>query len=201
MNNILSSRLLFGTCSFCRCFLRRHRASPHVTEPRETTATVSHKDARIDLSRFYGSSQTPCSIKLPNNRQMSDKIGGVMNVFDRNMKRKQKQWAASLEDPDKYEYLKNEVAWIFLADPLINLYSRSSRSRKQLVLFWLLNLICTCGMQSCWTHILTSVKVVLNNAHTYTHWHDNETWKTFLPSRSRLAAESQTGCMILQGKT
>ncbi|XP_048864253.1 arginine-hydroxylase NDUFAF5, mitochondrial isoform X1 [Brienomyrus brachyistius] len=109
MNNVLSSRVFFGTCSFCRCFLRRHRASPHVTEPRGKTTTVSHRDARIELSRFYASSQAPCSIKLPNNRQISDKIGGAMNVFDRNMKRRQKQWAASLEDPDKYEYLKNEV--------------------------------------------------------------------------------------------
>uniref|UniRef100_A0A3B3QUP7 NADH:ubiquinone oxidoreductase complex assembly factor 5 n=1 Tax=Paramormyrops kingsleyae TaxID=1676925 RepID=A0A3B3QUP7_9TELE len=41
--------------------------------------------------------------------QTGSPIGGAMNVFDRNMKRKQKQWAASLEDPDKYEYLKNEV--------------------------------------------------------------------------------------------
>lgn len=32
-----------------------------------------------------------------------------MNVFDRSMKRKQKKWAASLPDSDKYDYLNNEV--------------------------------------------------------------------------------------------
>lgn len=32
-----------------------------------------------------------------------------MNVFDRSMKRKQKTWASSLQDSDKYDYLKDEV--------------------------------------------------------------------------------------------
>uniref|UniRef100_A0A8C1GQC9 Arginine-hydroxylase NDUFAF5, mitochondrial n=1 Tax=Cyprinus carpio TaxID=7962 RepID=A0A8C1GQC9_CYPCA len=35
--------------------------------------------------------------------------GGVMNVFDRSMKRRQKQWASSLLDSDKYDYLRDEV--------------------------------------------------------------------------------------------
>uniref|UniRef100_A0A8C2H954 Arginine-hydroxylase NDUFAF5, mitochondrial n=1 Tax=Cyprinus carpio TaxID=7962 RepID=A0A8C2H954_CYPCA len=34
---------------------------------------------------------------------------GVMNVFDRSMKRRQKQWASSLLDSDKYDYLRDEV--------------------------------------------------------------------------------------------
>ncbi|XP_059410646.1 arginine-hydroxylase NDUFAF5, mitochondrial [Carassius carassius] len=35
--------------------------------------------------------------------------GGAMNVFDRSMKRSQKQWASSLLDSDKYDYLRDEV--------------------------------------------------------------------------------------------
>uniref|UniRef100_A0A671RQM6 Arginine-hydroxylase NDUFAF5, mitochondrial n=1 Tax=Sinocyclocheilus anshuiensis TaxID=1608454 RepID=A0A671RQM6_9TELE len=36
--------------------------------------------------------------------------GGAMNVFDRSMKRRQKQWASSLLDnSDKYDYLRDEV--------------------------------------------------------------------------------------------
>ncbi|TSK18051.1 Arginine-hydroxylase NDUFAF5, mitochondrial [Bagarius yarrelli] len=42
-------------------------------------------------------------------RQMSNRPGGAMNVFDRNMKRKQKQWAATLPDSQKYDYLRDEV--------------------------------------------------------------------------------------------
>ncbi len=34
---------------------------------------------------------------------------GAMNVFDRSMKRRQKQWASSLPDSDKYDYLRDEV--------------------------------------------------------------------------------------------
>ncbi|XP_028828253.1 arginine-hydroxylase NDUFAF5, mitochondrial [Denticeps clupeoides] len=35
--------------------------------------------------------------------------GGSMNVFDRTMKRNQKRWAASLQEHDKYDYLRAEV--------------------------------------------------------------------------------------------
>lgn len=45
-------------------------------------------------------------------RRLSSGQGGAMNVFDRSMKRKQKKWAASLLDSDKYDYLKNEVRWL-----------------------------------------------------------------------------------------
>ncbi len=34
---------------------------------------------------------------------------GAMNVFDRSMKRRQKQWASSLPDSDKYDYPRDEV--------------------------------------------------------------------------------------------
>ncbi|XP_058236402.1 arginine-hydroxylase NDUFAF5, mitochondrial [Hemibagrus wyckioides] len=42
-------------------------------------------------------------------RNMSGRAGGVISVFDRNMKRKQKTWAATLPDSDKYDYLRDEV--------------------------------------------------------------------------------------------
>ncbi|KAM9454634.1 arginine-hydroxylase NDUFAF5, mitochondrial isoform 2-T2 [Clarias gariepinus] len=42
-------------------------------------------------------------------RHISSRPGGAMNVFDRNMKRKQKKWAASLQDSEKYDYLRDEV--------------------------------------------------------------------------------------------
>lgn len=32
-----------------------------------------------------------------------------MNVFNREMKKKQKNWAASLEDGHQYDYLRDEV--------------------------------------------------------------------------------------------
>lgn len=34
-----------------------------------------------------------------------------MNVFDRQMKKKQKDWAASLQDGHQYDYLRDEVTW------------------------------------------------------------------------------------------
>uniref|UniRef100_A0A672LVX6 NADH dehydrogenase [ubiquinone] 1 alpha subcomplex assembly factor 5-like n=1 Tax=Sinocyclocheilus grahami TaxID=75366 RepID=A0A672LVX6_SINGR len=42
-------------------------------------------------------------------RCLSSRQGGAMNVFDRSMKRKQKQWASSLLDSDKYDYLRDEA--------------------------------------------------------------------------------------------
>ncbi|KAF1394527.1 hypothetical protein PFLUV_G00001240 [Perca fluviatilis] len=35
--------------------------------------------------------------------------GGTMNVFNREMKKKQKEWAASLRDGDQFDYLRDEV--------------------------------------------------------------------------------------------
>lgn len=34
---------------------------------------------------------------------------GAMNVFNRAMKRRQKNWAAALEDGQQYDYLRDEV--------------------------------------------------------------------------------------------
>uniref|UniRef100_A0A9J7ZG97 Arginine-hydroxylase NDUFAF5, mitochondrial n=1 Tax=Cyprinus carpio carpio TaxID=630221 RepID=A0A9J7ZG97_CYPCA len=42
-------------------------------------------------------------------RGLSSGRRGAMNVFDRSTKRKQKEWASSLLDSDKYDYLRDEV--------------------------------------------------------------------------------------------
>lgn len=42
-------------------------------------------------------------------RRTSGPGSSSMNVFDRQMKKKQKNWAASLEDGHQYDYLRNEV--------------------------------------------------------------------------------------------
>ncbi|MBN3320237.1 NDUF5 hydroxylase, partial [Atractosteus spatula] len=42
-------------------------------------------------------------------RWFSSRTANSMNIFDRNMKRRQKNWAAALQDGDKYHYLRDEV--------------------------------------------------------------------------------------------
>lgn len=42
-------------------------------------------------------------------RPVSTRTENAMNVFDRNMKRKQKNWAAALQDAEQYDYLRTEV--------------------------------------------------------------------------------------------
>uniref|UniRef100_A0A673G4L1 Arginine-hydroxylase NDUFAF5, mitochondrial n=1 Tax=Sinocyclocheilus rhinocerous TaxID=307959 RepID=A0A673G4L1_9TELE len=49
------------------------------------------------------------TVVLRSLRCLSSRQGGAMNVFDRSMKRKQKQWASSLLDSDKYDYLRDEA--------------------------------------------------------------------------------------------
>ncbi|KAM8842853.1 arginine-hydroxylase NDUFAF5, mitochondrial isoform 1-T1 [Synchiropus picturatus] len=62
------------------------------------------------IRRFVGSaSVTPCRrwLLLSGCRRLSSR--GTMNVFDRVMKRRQKNWAASLPNPEQYQYLRDEV--------------------------------------------------------------------------------------------
>ncbi|XP_053194620.1 arginine-hydroxylase NDUFAF5, mitochondrial [Scomber japonicus] len=42
-------------------------------------------------------------------RGMNNSSRGTMNVFDRTMKRKQKNWAAALQDGQQFDYLRDEV--------------------------------------------------------------------------------------------
>lgn len=49
-----------------------------------------------------------CSSRVPF-RGTSGPGRSSMNVFNREMKKKQKNWAASLEDGHQYDYLRDEV--------------------------------------------------------------------------------------------
>lgn len=49
-----------------------------------------------------------CSGRVPF-RGMSGTGRSSMNVFNREMKKKQKNWAASLEDGHQYDYLRDQV--------------------------------------------------------------------------------------------
>lgn len=52
-----------------------------------------------------------CSSKITfkAHRRMSGQDRSSINVFNREMKKKQKNWAASLEDTHQYDYLRDEV--------------------------------------------------------------------------------------------
>ncbi|XP_067900415.1 arginine-hydroxylase NDUFAF5, mitochondrial isoform X1 [Heterodontus francisci] len=45
----------------------------------------------------------------PSQRSWSSRAGSTLNVFDRKMKRRQKNWASSIPGSGKYDYLKEEV--------------------------------------------------------------------------------------------
>lgn len=53
-----------------------------------------------------------------------------MNIFDRNTKRKQKDWAAKAKDANVYDYIKEEVGYR-LADRVYDI----KRSDDEIVLF------------------------------------------------------------------
>ncbi|XP_071385109.1 arginine-hydroxylase NDUFAF5, mitochondrial [Centroberyx affinis] len=53
------------------------------------------------------SSSSSCCWMLSSRQQSSAR--GAMNVFNREMKRRQRRWAASLQDSHKYDYLRDEV--------------------------------------------------------------------------------------------
>ncbi|XP_053568107.1 arginine-hydroxylase NDUFAF5, mitochondrial [Bombina bombina] len=65
------------------------------------TPTISHRGYRKCLGAHTHHPQTEKSITL--------RAESVLNVFDRSMKRKQKNWAASQANAQQYEYLKEEV--------------------------------------------------------------------------------------------
>uniref|UniRef100_A0A8C8G5P8 Arginine-hydroxylase NDUFAF5, mitochondrial n=1 Tax=Oncorhynchus tshawytscha TaxID=74940 RepID=A0A8C8G5P8_ONCTS len=81
--------------------------------PQQHDAAHSQRNAMTAHSMFPPvrelSSKIRCSQWTEIQRQLSGRAGGTMNVFDRTMKRRQKKWAASLQDSDKYDYLRDEV--------------------------------------------------------------------------------------------
>ncbi|MBN3309190.1 NDUF5 hydroxylase, partial [Amia calva] len=65
------------------------------------------------MDRLHGKRLSPSFVPgcgdTHRGRRFSSRTGNAMNVFDRSMKRKQKNWAASLPDPEQYDYLRDEV--------------------------------------------------------------------------------------------
>ncbi|CAJ0967338.1 unnamed protein product [Ranitomeya imitator] len=56
---------------------------------------------------------TPAPIencRVPVRRASASRTDNVFNVFDRSMKRRQKNWAASQGNAHQYEYLREEIA-------------------------------------------------------------------------------------------
>ncbi|XP_066516932.1 arginine-hydroxylase NDUFAF5, mitochondrial [Hoplias malabaricus] len=77
-----------GVCAFCRGVLRGG-------------GTVSHpflQNSRVNVN----------AVNLLQRQPLSSRPGG-MNVFDRGMKKRQKNWASALHDHHKYDYLRDEV--------------------------------------------------------------------------------------------
>ncbi|XP_061087671.1 arginine-hydroxylase NDUFAF5, mitochondrial isoform X1 [Conger conger] len=115
MNNAISKRLIGGGSCMCR----RLYSTPTVRYPAAPQATpvrLSQGDAVADGSHFHNNnngllslSQHVCAARMSHQKTFSSMAGGTMNVFDRNMKRKQKNWASMLPDTQKYDYLRDEV--------------------------------------------------------------------------------------------
>ncbi|KAJ8394104.1 hypothetical protein AAFF_G00049090 [Aldrovandia affinis] len=112
MNNVLNSRFFGASCVCRRLFCTLTVRSP--VGPQGTSLFPSHRDAVADQSRahthntrFLSSSQHLCYARTSDRN--TSRPGGAMNVFDRSMKRKQKKWAALLQDTEKYDYIKDEV--------------------------------------------------------------------------------------------
>ncbi|CAI9567000.1 unnamed protein product, partial [Staurois parvus] len=62
-------------------------------------------------SRWHGSNPRLVQSHYRTVRGMTtSRTETVFNVFDRSMKRKQKNWAASQDNTQEYDYLKEEVA-------------------------------------------------------------------------------------------
>ncbi|XP_031732472.1 arginine-hydroxylase NDUFAF5, mitochondrial [Anarrhichthys ocellatus] len=72
-------------------------------------AAGSWPAASSSASRSWITSSV-CRLRCEPRRGMSASGGkGTMNVFNREMKKRQKNWAASLQDGDQYDYLRDEV--------------------------------------------------------------------------------------------
>ncbi|XP_042372743.1 arginine-hydroxylase NDUFAF5, mitochondrial-like [Plectropomus leopardus] len=53
--------------------------------------------------------RVPARFRSEPRRGLSVSGRGSMNVFNRDMKKQQKNWAASLQDGHQYDYLRDEV--------------------------------------------------------------------------------------------
>uniref|UniRef100_UPI00398F2ED3 arginine-hydroxylase NDUFAF5, mitochondrial n=1 Tax=Pristiophorus japonicus TaxID=55135 RepID=UPI00398F2ED3 len=77
--------------------------------------SASRCDRRLvfpDLRRLLqasSSSRSGSGSSAKRGRSLCSRAGGGVNVFDRKMKRRQKNWASSMPESAKYDYLKEEV--------------------------------------------------------------------------------------------
>ncbi|XP_038662865.1 arginine-hydroxylase NDUFAF5, mitochondrial isoform X1 [Scyliorhinus canicula] len=70
-----------------------------------------HLHLPLNLTRSLGSRPPPGSGSTATlrRRPCSSRAGSAMNIFDRKMKRRQKNWASSIPGSERYDYLKEEV--------------------------------------------------------------------------------------------
>ncbi|XP_073528310.1 arginine-hydroxylase NDUFAF5, mitochondrial [Phyllobates terribilis] len=61
-------------------------------------------------SRGWHTDALPSTTRVPVRRASASRTDNVFNVFDRSMKRRQKNWAASQGNAHQYEYLREEIA-------------------------------------------------------------------------------------------
>ncbi|KAL7845458.1 hypothetical protein AOLI_G00236500 [Acnodon oligacanthus] len=99
MNKLVSSRSAGGACLLCR---RGVAASARLAQQAQCSGTAG----RVKPAQRQ---PLPPALTRLSSRPLSSRQGGMMNVFDRNMKRRQKKWASSLQEHNKYDYLRDEV--------------------------------------------------------------------------------------------
>uniref|UniRef100_A0A8B9HNR7 Arginine-hydroxylase NDUFAF5, mitochondrial n=1 Tax=Astyanax mexicanus TaxID=7994 RepID=A0A8B9HNR7_ASTMX len=93
MNSVINLRALRRGCVLCLGLPPRISSQP-------ARSCSSADRAALPLRRLHPAAQP---------RGLSSRAGGTMNVFDRNMKKRQKSWASALQDNHKYDYLRDEV--------------------------------------------------------------------------------------------
>lgn len=108
MNNAIGSRFLNGSCvcrrvlKICgfRCLVLQQYDAAH------SQINVMTAHSRFPPVKELTSSKIRRFQWTGIQMQLSGRAGGTINVFDTTMKRSQKKWAASIQDSDKYDYLK-----------------------------------------------------------------------------------------------
>lgn len=91
-------------CNHVRAHIRENKRPPPSQSQSKTTWTLHHSEDRSTQTCLFGSLFSRLSSSTSGPRQEN-----VMNVFDRNTKRIQRNRTALLEDPSVYDYLKEEV--------------------------------------------------------------------------------------------
>ncbi|XP_008276560.1 arginine-hydroxylase NDUFAF5, mitochondrial [Stegastes partitus] len=64
---------------------------------------------RLPAAGRTGACRGPAGLRAEPSRFLSSASSGSMNVFNRDMKKRQKQWSAALKDAHQYDYLRDEV--------------------------------------------------------------------------------------------